>query len=82
VQKRSLISFFVLTFTGAALFICSAFLYPQFVELIKVLTSSNDVPVLVSGAGWLVTFLVGILWLLLFVLFEIAKEELLSLARA
>ena len=80
-KKRFLVSSFFLVVSGSALFICSAFLYPQFIELVKALTSTSSASIWFYGLGWFVTLLVGILWLCFLLLFEVAKGELVTLTR-
>lgn len=80
-KKRFLFSFFFLIVYGSALFICSAFLYPQFIDLVKALTSASSASFWFYGLGWTATLLVGTLWLCCGLMFEVAKGELLTLMR-
>lgn len=80
-EKRFLFSFSWLIIFGSALFICSAFLYPQFVNLVKALTSASSASIWFYGLGWITTLLVGILWLCCFLMFKAAKGEMLALIR-
>ncbi|OGT04898.1 MAG: hypothetical protein A3F73_12765 [Gallionellales bacterium RIFCSPLOWO2_12_FULL_59_22] len=81
-KKRFFVSSLFLIVYGSALFIYSAFLYPQFVDLVETLTSASSASIWFFGLGWIVTLLVGILWLGCFLMFEAAKGELLVLMRA
>lgn len=80
-KRRLLFSFSKLIIFGAALFIASAFLYSQFIDLIKALTSISSASIFFYGLGWTVTLAYGILWLCVFLLFEMAKEDLIAMMR-
>jgi hypothetical protein len=80
-KKRFLVSSFFLVVYGSALFIGGAFLYPQFFHLVEALTSASSASIWFYGLGWMVTLLAGILWLCCFLMFEVAKQELLVLLR-
>ena len=80
-KKRFLVSAFSLIVYGSALFIGAAFLYPQFRHLGEALTSASSASMWFYGLGWLVTLLVGILWLCCFLMFEVAKQEMLAIIR-
>lgn len=81
-KKRFLFSSSFLIIYGSALFIFSAFLYPQLVNLVKALTSASSASIWFYGLGWVAILLVGILWLCCLLMFEVAKGELLALMRA
>ncbi len=81
-RKRSFIfSFSSLIVFGAALFIGGAFLFPRFVDIVNSLTSVSSGSILLIGFGWIQTFLYGILWLCCLLMFEVAKEDLITLIR-
>ena len=80
-KKRFLFSAFSLIVYGSVLFIGGAFLYPQFRQLGEALTSASSASMWFYGLGWLVTLLVGVLWLCCFLMFEVAKQEMLALIR-
>ena len=80
-KKRFLVSAFFLVVFGSALFVGGAFLYPQFRYMSQALTTASSASMWFYGLGWLVTFLVGIIWLCCFLMFEVAKQEMLTLMR-
>ena len=80
-KKKFLVCAFFLIVYGSALFVGGAFLYPQFRYLGEALTSASSASMWFYGLGWLVTFLVGILWMCCFLMFEAAKQEMLALIR-
>lgn len=82
VGKRFLISFIVLVFSVFALFVFQEFLRPELVDLINALMSDDNLSVLnyiINGIGWLITILIGILWVSVGLLVVAAKKELMLL---
>lgn len=80
-RKRFLVSSLALVSFGTALVIFAAFLYPQFLDLVKALTFARSASIWFYGLGWIVTLLYGILWLGCYLMFDVAKAELLALMR-
>ena len=80
-RTKFLVSSLALGGFGTVLVIFAAFLYPQFLDLVKALTSARSTSIWFYGLGWIVTLLYGILWLCFFLMFEAAKAELLALVR-
>jgi hypothetical protein len=76
-----IVNFLSLIVYGSALFVGGACLYPKFVDLINSLTSVSSASIWFYGLGWIVTFCVGIAWLCCLLMFEAAKNELLTLMR-
>jgi len=76
-EKKFWLPFFLVAVFGAALLIFKKFLYPQFDVLVDALTSGSSSSILFYIIGWVVTLLVGILFLCMGLLLNSARKEIL-----